>query len=126
KALKDETAFRGWIFKILSNKCKKKIAEYMKTRENISMVPLDDMENNITSENNVEDETINKVMVEKAFKSLSYEDRLIVTMVVYGGYNSREIGKELGLNRNTVRTRYSRALAAMQRTITFEDNVSKL
>nr|MCR5623677.1 RNA polymerase sigma factor [Lachnospiraceae bacterium] len=47
KALKDETAFRGWIFKILSNKCKKKIAEYMKTRENISMVPLDDMENNI-------------------------------------------------------------------------------
>ncbi len=118
KKLRDETAFRGWIFKILSNKCKKQIAEYMKNRANVESEPVEEF-NDIQSEGaSTEDVVVNQQLLEKAFEAISAEDRLIVTMVVYGGYDSKEIANELKINRNTVRSRYKRALEKMQKFIT--------
>ena len=45
---------------------------------------------------------------------LSEEERLIVSLTVFGGYDSGEIAKMLNLNRNTVRSKHSRALAKLR------------
>ncbi|MCR4716536.1 MAG: RNA polymerase sigma factor [Lachnospiraceae bacterium] len=116
-SLRDETAFRGWIFKILSNKCKTKIAKYVKIRENESAEALDDMIVEPSAKDNTEDEVLNSELVRQAFSAITYEERLIVTMVVYAGLDSKEISKQLKLNRNTVRSKYNRALAKMQEAL---------
>lgn len=101
--LRDTSAFRNWIFKILSVKCKKKLKEYVqKTTE----LPK---EWDHASESMTED-----LHVRQAFFCLEDEDRLIVSMRVFGGYDSKEIGKVLHKNPNTVRSRLSRALKKME------------
>ncbi len=52
--------------------------------------------------------------VRKAFFQLSDEERLILSMNLFGGYSSKEIGKELKMKDNTVRTKQRRALKKME------------
>ena len=100
--LKDDAAFKAWFFKILSTKCKRKIKEYYKTRQNDSLIDesFDELDTNLE--------------LKTAFFALSPEDRMIVSLNVFGGYNSQEIAKIIRMNRNTVRSRYSRALEKMR------------
>ena len=51
--------------------------------------------------------------VRTAFARLDDEERLILSMNLFGGYTSREIGEALGMNDNTVRSRQKRALEKM-------------
>ena len=48
-----------------------------------------------------------------AFARLGDEERLILSLNLFGGYTSKEIGRILDLNDNTVRSRQKRALAKM-------------
>ena len=41
-------------------------------------------------------------------------ERMILALHIFGGYSSREIGKALHMNDNTVRSRQSRALKKME------------
>ena len=50
------------------------------------------------------------LVVRQAFGMLQDEDRLVVSLMVFGGYRSAEVAKMLGSNENTVRSRKSRAL----------------
>ena len=99
--LRDEHAFRGWMFGILSNKCKVRIREY--TRKSIS---LEDAE----GEMKVAEDLTEQLHIRHLFRRLSEEERLIISLHVFGGYTSREIGSLLKMNANTVRTKESRAL----------------
>ena len=49
-----------------------------------------------------------------AFLRLTEEERLILSLSLFGGYSSREIAETLNLNDNTVRSKQSRALKKMQ------------
>lgn len=101
--LRDSSAFRGWIFKILSNKCKRKLREYVhktvELREESVHVSRDMAED---------------VQVRQAFYRLSDEERMIVAMKVFGGYQSKEIGVMLHKSHNTIRSKLSRALKKME------------
>lgn len=100
--LKSEEAFKSWFFKILSVKCKRKIKEYYKK-------PPENLE---TSTNFKEiDENLD---LQKALFSLSPDERMIISLTVFGGYKSKEISKILKINQNTVRSKYSRALEKMR------------
>ncbi|MGL6199340.1 MAG: RNA polymerase sigma factor [Lachnospiraceae bacterium] len=100
--LRNQEAFKSWIFTILSNVCKKKlmnragkdrpIEEYESAGQNDIGLPLE---------------------IKQAFFILSEEEQLIVALSVFGGYNSTEIGKIYGLNANTVRSKRKRALEKM-------------
>lgn len=113
--LKDDTAFRNWIFRILSYKCKHKIREYVSDKEHLDFDGANKLENK-TSPDEI-DNLLDRQDISKAFASISPEERLIVTMVVYGGYNSREIAAILNKNRNTIRSKYKRALEKMQKQL---------
>lgn len=76
--LRKSEAFRAWIFRILSNKCKRKLKEYATRPE-----------------------------------ELPSEERMIIAMHLFCGYSSKEIGKLLDLNENTVRSKESRGIKKM-------------
>lgn len=101
--LREAEAFRGWIFKILSNLCKRKLKEYVnKTVE----LPEDLAAKEVDLAGNAQ--------VRDAFWKLEDEDRMIVSMHLFAGYTSQEMGDILHMNHNTVRSKESRALAKME------------
>lgn len=103
--------FKGWIFRILYNKCKDKLREYTKKDEEL---PEEYCE--IPAEEKVEDGVVMRTL----FFELSEEDRLIISMHLFAGYTSKEIAKLLGINENTVRSKESRALKKLARMVELE------
>mgnify|MGYP002621947897 FL=1 len=64
------------------------------------------------------EETVLKYQeVREAYLQLTEEERLIVGLSVFGGYNSKEIGEILALNPATVRSKRSRALEKMRKSL---------
>lgn len=102
--LRSEEAFEGWVFRILSNKCRRKRKEYVNK-------PLEWKEE--IGDMSGADELIDNYHLRKVFGELEDEDRMIIGMHVFGGYTSREISEITGINANTVRSRESRALKKM-------------
>lgn len=107
--LRNQESFRPWIFKILSVKCKRKLKEYV----NKTLELGDSFEDKSQREWNIEESQD----VRDAFFTLNQEERLIVAMSVFGGYNSREMGEILKLREGTVRSKLSRALDKMQKKL---------
>lgn len=101
--LRREESFRAWIFKILSNKCRQRLKQYVNKTEELSEDLCD------TQRDTAED-----MDVKQAFSRLDEEERLILSMRIFGGYSSRETAQMLGMNSNTVRSRQKRALEKME------------
>lgn len=99
--LRSEEAFRGWIFKILANKCNRRLREHYKS-------PLK-LEENLT-EQTTEDDMEENLWIRSHFYSLDDDARLIISMHIFAGYSSREISRILHMNENTVRSKETRAL----------------
>lgn len=99
--LRQAESFKGWIFRILYNKCKDKLKEY--TRKNVEL-PEDYRE--VPAAERVEDGAVMRAL----FFELGEEERMIISMHLFAGYTSKEIAKLLGMNENTVRSKESRAI----------------
>ena len=101
-------AYEG--FHKLSIKCKRKMREYANRT-----LPLDDELPDMAggAGHSIEE----AADVQKAYFTLEREDRLILSMSVFGGYNSREIGRILKMNSNTVRSRQKRALEKLKQQL---------
>lgn len=115
--LRDEAAFRGWIFRILSNKCKRYVRDIIRKRETEYGIPIEDMAEGYPAADHSIEDAENKTVISDAFSVLTSEERQIVSMTIYGEYDSGEIAEQMGLNRNTVRSKYSRALVKMRRKL---------
>lgn len=102
RRLKNEESFKAWMFKILSNKCKQKIKTY-------ASLPVELTEEIFAQKDNLEEDAA----VRAAFAKLDDEERLVLSMKIFGGYKSYEIGEILELNENTVRSKQKRALDKM-------------
>ena len=112
--LRDPSAFRAWIFAILSNKCKAILREYVKSRTHLAERPPEEFEEVLGDEDPEIQGAEDKSALQKAFAVLTEEERQIVTMTVYAQLDSGQIAKQLSVNRNTVRSKYSRALKKMR------------
>lgn len=104
RKLRTEEAFKSWIFRILSNKCKEKLREYARKAK-----PLEEEIWESEGTENLEEAAI----VRKVFFELEDEERLIIGMHLFCGYKSREIAEILHMNENTVRSKESRGLKKM-------------
>lgn len=109
KNLREDYAFRKWIFKILSIKCKRKQMEYASP-----VFSLDESGDSLELLPGRELNWEEAQDVRNAFWQLEAEERMIVSMSVFCGYNSREIGEVLALKDTTVRSKLSRGLGKMQ------------
>lgn len=103
RKLRSAEAFRGWMFRILSRKCKKKIRQYKN-----QTVPLPE---ELPVEGHDPGEAHD---VRMAFTRLTEEERLIISMQIFAGYNSAETGNILRINPATVRSKQKRALDKMR------------
>ena len=106
RLLKENKLFKNWIFKILSNKCKRKMATYYE--KNVSLNEEIEVETKISSE------TEEIIDLKSAFKELTFEEKFIVTYKAIQGYSSKEIGEMLNLKENTVRSKLKRAIDKMK------------
>lgn len=122
--LKNPEAFRGWIFRILSRKCKAKRKEYATKK----VLPLDasvEEGGSLEERQSFEDwnfgssmEESERVLLRQMFLSLNEEERSIIGLHIFGGYTSKEIGKILGLLPATVRSKEHRGLEKLKKEIT--------
>ncbi len=104
RRLRSEEAFKSWIFRILSNKCRDRLREYANRNEELR----EDM-----PESEPESGLVECIQVRRLFFELSDEERLIISLHQFAGYTSREIAEILNMNENTVRSRESRGLKKM-------------
>ena len=95
EGLKDENAFRAWIFRILANKCRQKLKSYLNRAVEL---PADLAWR--------ERDTSEDMDVRAAFYSS-----------LFGGYTGKEIAAMLEMNENTVRSLKSRALKKMEQML---------
>lgn len=103
--LRDPALFRPWIFRILSNKCRRHRGTYL-TRPGELTEEMPDPGGDFTE----------RVLLRSAVEELSGEDRMIIGLHVFAGYTSREIGEILGMKSATVRSREHRALEKLRRS----------
>jgi RNA polymerase sigma-70 factor (ECF subfamily) len=106
--LRDEQAFRGWIFRILTNKCRDRLRERAKKICELDEAVAVEIQGSSADEN---------VAVRQSFFELNEDERIIIAMHVFGGYKSREIAAILGMNENTVRSKESRGLKKMEKRL---------
>lgn len=107
--LRDKGAFKGWIFKILSAKCKRKLKGYVNRT-----VELDDLPDAVMSK---EDDVAGRVDLQNAFARLDDRERQMIAMSVLAGYDGETIAKLMKMNHNTVRTVKSRALEKLRKLL---------
>ncbi len=104
RTLKKTEAFSAWVFRILYRSCSQLIKEQAQSREQEEL--------NDNSASYTED--FLKAELSEALAILSEEEKDIVLLSTVAGYNSKEIGKILGIKHTTARSKLSRALAKMR------------
>ena len=109
-SLKDESAFRNWIFKILVNQCNTRLRKMItkKTYE---------LKEEISYQPEMED----AVVVKELLELLTKEERQIVVLTIFGGYKGEEIAKLLHKRHSTIRSKYRRALKKLEEKVLAEE-----
>ncbi len=110
--LRDDSLFKSWLFKILSNQCK---SQLKKNKKNPDLLPEDDYIFLIEDES-VSSEFTSVELVE-ALKSLTPPDGQIVLLSIIGGFKSDELSKIYNLSPSTIRSKQKRALEKLRKVL---------
>lgn len=102
RKLKNNSSFKYWLIKILINECNNFYKK--KERNQISIE-----ENHIENYEGMVNNSSNSLDFENIIKDLADEEKLILTLYYVSGYNTKEIGKVLKKNDNTIRVKMMRA-----------------
>lgn len=111
ESLREESLFKNWIIKILTNKCKMKLKEYalFKEKPSENIVELSDERAKKESHR----DEFNRIELKELLMELENEERIIICLSVFEGYKGDEIAEFLGLKPATVRSKKQRALAKL-------------
>lgn len=107
RTLKHPSKFKAWIFRILSVKCRRQLGVYSSHRQQLSTDTLPEAFLT-TDAPNAED-----LDIRNAFMKLTDQERLILSLTLFAGYNSRETARMTESREGTVRSVKSRALARL-------------
>ena len=110
KSLRNEKAFKSWIFRILCAACKRYYTDNQKKK---TLVYLDDEDNGFTDPTGPDNPELS-VELKSALADLTAEEREIVVLSVLGNYKSHELAEILGLTPSTVRSKLKRSLAKLR------------
>lgn len=111
ESLREESLFKNWIIKILTNKCKMKLKEYALCKENPSENIVELSDERVKRESHRDD--FNRIELKELLMELENEERFIICLSVFEGYKGDEIAEFLGLKPATVRSKKQRALAKL-------------
>lgn len=120
KGLKNEEAFKGWMIRILTAKIKRKQAEYVAERENLSYIEagysLDDDDEKALQIPDRESKYEGIELLDH-IESLSENEKLCFSLNAIYGYTSDEIKQITGINAATVRTYLARGKNKLRRLL---------
>lgn len=126
KDLREAKAFRGWMFRICSNKCKRKMKEYIQHREFIS---YEDEEMDVREQRFGKDQMEQiqyRQDLKQALEKLDGEERMIITLTAVSGYTTKEVAKYLQKRHSTIRSKYHRGLKKLQRLLQHDVQNAKI
>ncbi len=107
--LRETDRFRQWMLRILSVRCKRRVARYIQEKGNIN---IDDY-----LEEGVPDTGGPRAEVRDAMARLAPDERQIVLLSVLEGYTMREIAGMLGLPQGTVSSKLHRTLKKLRQML---------
>lgn len=109
--LRKNDSFKSWIFQITANECHSQLKKTSVYLEDSSYTePCAAEEGYLTPE------------LKEMLASLSEEERLVITLSVFTGYNSREIAALLHKKEGTIRSMKSRSLTKLREYIKSTEN----
>lgn len=111
-SLKDNSLFKPWLFKILSNKCKTLLTAKNKQPDILPAEEYEFLVDNI--EGNFDDSLINTAELKEALSKLTPPDAQIIILSIIGGFKSHELAVIYDMPANTIRSRQQRALKQLR------------
>ena len=116
--LRDPAKFKFWIMKILSAKCKRKIAEYIRRK---SQVDIEDFAAGFGEQPDLGADMTQRAEIVHALGRLSESERMIINLAVVQGYTIRETASIMGAPQGTVSSKLHRALGKMRKMLNADD-----
>jgi RNA polymerase sigma-70 factor (ECF subfamily) len=107
--LQKPSAFKSWMFKILSNVCKSKLTN---PADSVCTVAIHEIHEAVADEK-VIDASLSAEVYD-ALSTLEEDERQIVLLSVIGRYKSGEIAEMLDMTSGTVRSKLSRSLKKLR------------
>jgi len=110
--LRDDGRVEAWLYRLLVNTCFAEIRHTKRWQPGLRVVPVDGP--------SVDDVQLNVALgdeLERAFRRLSGEQRVVLVLHYYLGLSGAEIGEALGLSPGTVRSRLHYARQLMRAAI---------
>ena len=124
KNLRSEDAFKGWMLKILTAKIKRKQAEYVAQRENLSYISAgygggygDDDNEDKPLDIPYKESKYEGIELLDHIESLSENEKMCFSLNAIYGYTSDEISKLTGINSATVRTYLARGKTKLRKLL---------
>ena len=108
-SLKDNSLFKAWLFKILTNNCKTFL---MKRNKMPDTLPVEEYEFLVDYEE--EGNLINSAELKDALSTLTPPDAQIILLSIIGGFTSYELGVIYNMTPGAIRTRQKRALEKLK------------
>ena len=106
--LKENTVFKVWLFKILSNRCK---TDLMKKNKAPDILPIEEYTFLIDGEY---EDSFNSTELKEALSRLTPPDAQIILLSIIGGFRSHELAEIFNIEPATVRSRQKRALEKLK------------
>lgn len=107
-ALRDPVRFDAWLHRVLVREC------YKHAQRARRRIAIENQVRPVRPDDEPFRQTVVRDELARAFAQLSVDHRTVLVLHQYVGYTFAEIGTVLGVAPGTVKSRYSRALAAMR------------
>ncbi len=110
KKLRDDGAFAPWMFRILSVRCKRKIKDLIRSRNETDIDEMTQLDDGT----DIGEAVTQRTDLLKALSGLTAAERQIVALAVIEGYTTKETAKILGLPHGTVSSKLFRTLKKLR------------
>lgn len=110
RKLRDDGAFAPWMYRILSVRCKRKIKDIMRGRNQFDIETMNDLDDG----SDLGESVTQRADLLHALQQLSAGERQIVALAVVEGYTTKEVAQILGLPHGTVSSKLFRTLKKLR------------
>jgi RNA polymerase sigma-70 factor (ECF subfamily) len=114
-----EGSFGGWLKRIIVNNS----LDALKKQRDLVSIEESKIEMEDNQDTYAENIDFKVEEVKSAMKSLSEDDRVIISLFLFEGYDHEEISQVLKISNNTSRTRFSRAKSKLLKILTEQRSI---
>lgn len=117
--LRNVGSFKPWMMRILSVRCKRKIAEYVKGKQ---VFDIDNYITTLSDDVDLSADVSEQITVMDALARLKPQERMILTLSVLQGYRIKDIALIMGSPQGTISSKMHRTLAKLRKILASDDS----